>query len=126
MNRRAFIGGGAGALLGLGAVIYAPLGLGDGFEAFVADKLGVDVEMATKLLERVKADRSGLDYDARAAAFSLALRNPLSALVPEGRKRAAVESLVGRMFDTPSARLVYSEGAGDPGLSACLGLRRPA
>lgn len=120
-------------LLGLGAVVlgaaavapYVPLAVGSEFEQLVASTLGIDEELASQLLEAVRDSYGSVEYEARAAAFSLAVRAPASALVPEGMRRSAVRAFLEPMFEEPAAALAYAVGGRDPRERACAGLVRP-
>jgi hypothetical protein len=122
VNRRAFLLAGTGAIALAAVAPYAPLPLGGHFEAFVADRLGLDQALATTLLERLRERLGDSDYDLRAAAFAVAMRDPYAALVPDGTRRRAVETFVGELLREPPDRLAYVTGAAPA--AACAGLRR--
>lgn len=126
LTRRRAIGLGA-VVLGAAAVApYVPLAVGSEFEQLVASTLGIDEELASQLLEAVRDNYGSVEYEARAAAFSLAVRAPASALVPEGMKRSAVRAFLEPMFEEPAAALAYAVEGRDPRARACTGLVRPA
>ena len=64
-------------------------------------------------------------YDARAAAFSLAVRDPAALVLPDGLREHAISSLVEPMLSAPAASLAYAITGDDPGgLAPCAGLIR--
>jgi hypothetical protein len=123
-TRRRFIAAGAGAVGVAAAAVYAPLAVGGGFERLVAERLGVEEELATRLLERAREHYGDTEYDARAALFALAYRGPSSLVVPDSLRRSTAEALVGPMLDTPAANLAYAMPDRDPSRDSCLGLVR--
>ena len=124
MRRRAFLALAGSAAATVAAAPYAPLVVGDSFEGFVADRLGIDEQLATTLLAGAKERLGESEYEWRATKFALALRAPVSVGVPEGARRRAVESLVSAMFAEPQHRMAYAERR--PPAAACGGLRRLA
>jgi hypothetical protein len=122
MNRRRFLLAAAGAAGGVAAVMYAPLVPGREFEQFVAGKLGIGEELAVAMLERARSYYGTAEYDLRAAAFAVAFRGPVAALVPDGAQRRAVESLIEPMFSTQAAGLAYAQDDPVPIIEACSGL----
>jgi hypothetical protein len=124
VNRRRFLIAGTGAAAAAIAAPYLPLVVGAHFEAFVADKLGLEEALATALLERMRERLGDGDYDRHAAAFAVALRDPYAALVPGGARSKAVETFVGELLREPPDRLAYLTGS--PPAAACAGLRRDA
>ena len=125
MRRRTVVAVGAGAA---GAALLAPyvsLIPGDEFEQLVADRLGIETNLATQLLERARLEYGGAGYDARAAAFSLAVRDPAALVLPDGLREHAISSMVEPMLSTPAASLAYAITGDDPGgLAPCAGLIR--
>jgi hypothetical protein len=124
-TRRAFLASGAGVAGGLGILLYGQFVVGDTFESFVGKKLGIDAALANELLDAARDRYGEPEYALRASAFALAMRDPLSALVPQGAKDRAIDGLVLPMLDTPSRRLAYAGyGAERARSSACTGLVR--
>ena len=124
MRRRAFLALAGSAVGAAVAAPYAPLVVGDSFEGFVADRLGIDEELATALLASAKARLGESEYEWRATKFALALRAPVSLGVPDGARRRAVESLLTALFAEPQHRMAYAERRLPT--AACGGLQRPA
>jgi hypothetical protein len=108
VNRRRFLLAGVGAATVIVAAPYAPLVVGDQFEAFVAGRLGLDEEVATALLENLRERLGDWEYDQRAAAFSLALRRPYAALVPDGPRRSAIARFVEPLLSAAPLQLAYA------------------
>jgi hypothetical protein len=126
LTRRRLLGVGA-VVLGAAAVApYVPLALGSEFEQLVASTLGIDEELASQLLEAVRDRYGSVEYEARAAAFSLAVRAPASAVVPDGMRESAVRAFLEPMFEEPAAALAFAIPGRDPRTQACNGLVRPA
>lgn len=125
MTRRRLLASGTALLAGVGAAFYGPLLVGDEFEEWVASALGVDSDTATELLAQARLELGEGDYEARAAAFAIAFRSPLSGLVPGSLRRSAASALVGPMFTTSAAGLSYA-GRRIPRGSRCAGLIRPS
>jgi hypothetical protein len=124
-TRRGFLVSGAGLAGGLGILLYGQFVLGDTFESFVGKKLGIDAALANDLLETARHRYGEAQYGLHAAAFALAMRSPLSALVPQGAKDHAIDGLVLAMLDGPSSRLAYAGyGAERARSTACSGLVR--
>ena len=125
MRRRTVVAIGAGAA---GAALLAPyvsLIPGDEFEQLVADRLGIETGLATQLLERARLEYGEAGYDARAAAFSLAVRDPAALVLPDGLREHAISSMVEPMLSAPAASLAYAITGDDPGGPApCAGLIR--
>jgi hypothetical protein len=122
MRRRTFLAAAAGACVAGAGAIYAPLVLGDDFESHVADRIGVDVALATALMTSARERLGALEYDARSAAFAAATRRPLAGLVPDGARRTAVRAYLRALLAEPPARLAYALGR-EP-VAACGGLVR--
>jgi hypothetical protein len=108
MNRRGFLLAGAGLATAAVAAPYAPLVVGDQFEEFVAGRLGLDEEVATALLENLRERLGDWEYNERAAAFSLALRRPYAAFVPDGPKRSAIARFVEPLLSSAPLQLAYA------------------
>jgi hypothetical protein len=124
-TRRGFLLSGAGLAGGLGILLYGQFVLGDNFESFVGKKLGIDAALANDLLEAARHSYGEAEYALHAAAFALAMRSPLSALVPQGAKDHAIDGLVLRIVDSPSSSLAYAGyGAERARSTACTGLVR--
>ena len=123
IKRRTLLGLGLGVA---GAALLAPyLALlpGEEFEQLVASKLGIEPELAAQLLERARMAYGDAEYDARAAAFAFAVRDPTALLLPDGLRESAVSSLVEPMLSKPASSLAYAVTGSDPGGSApCAGL----
>jgi hypothetical protein len=125
VTRRAFLLSGAGLAGGLGVLLYGQFVLGDSFEGFVGKKLGIDAALANDLLDAARRRYGEPEYGLHAAAFALAMRDPLSALVPQGTKDRAIDGLVLPMLSSPSNRLAYAGyGAERARSTACTGLVR--
>lgn len=123
MKRRTFVALGAGAA---GAALAAPYLLlipNDEFERLVASKLGIDTALAKQLLDEVRSHYGETEYEARAAAFAFAVRDPAAAVLPESVRQKAVSSFVEPMFSTPAANLGYAiTGTAPPYPAPCAGL----
>lgn len=126
LRRRTVLAVGAGAAAVAVAAPYAALVPDDQFEQLVADRLGIDTELAKQLLTRAREQYGDAEYDARAAAFALAVRDPVSAVMPESARRRAVDSLLEPMLSQPASNLAYTTTGTDPGSPACAGLVRRA
>lgn len=124
MRRRTFVALGAGIAAVAVAAPYAVLLTDDEFERLVASRLGIEPKLAGQLLERAKAQYGAAEYDARAAAFALAVRQPVSSVLPSGARDKAIDGLIEPMLATPAAVLAYTTTGSDPGSPACAGLTR--
>jgi hypothetical protein len=125
VTRRRFLVSGAGLAGGLGILLYGQFVLGDSFESFVGKKLGIDAALANDLLQSARDHYGEAQYGLHAAAFALAMRDPVSALVPQGEKDRAIDGLVLPMLASPSSRLAYAGyGAERARSSTCTGLVR--
>jgi alpha-maltose-1-phosphate synthase len=124
MRRRTFVALGTGAAAVAVAAPYAALIPDQEFEQLVASRLGIDAELAKQLLERAREEYGDAEYDARAAAFALAVRDPAAAVMPEGARRKAVDGLLEPMLSAPASNLAYAVTGSDPGSPACAGLVR--
>jgi glycosyltransferase involved in cell wall biosynthesis len=125
MRRRTFVALGAGAAGVALAAPYAVLAVGEEFEQLVAARLGIEPELAGQLLQRAREAYGDAEYDARAAAFALAVRDPAAAVLPEEIRHKAIESLIAPMLSAPSSNLAYAVTGIDPGGAApCSGLVR--
>ncbi|HST68372.1 MAG TPA: glycosyltransferase family 4 protein [Solirubrobacterales bacterium] len=124
IRRRTFVAVGAGAAAAAVAAPYAALIPDQEFEQLVASRLGIDAELAKQLLERAREEYGDAEYDARAAAFALAVRDPAAAVMPEGARRKAVDGLLEPMLSAPASNLAYAVTGSDPGSPACAGLVR--
>jgi hypothetical protein len=124
IKRRTFVAVGAGAV---GAALVAPYALllpDDEFEQLVASALGIEPKLAGQLLERARAEYGDVEYDARATAFALAVRNPVAGVLPDGARDRAISGLIEPMLAAPAASLAYGVTGSDPGSPACAGLIR--
>ena len=110
MTRRRFVLAGAGVAVGLASLPYASLAVGEQFERLVADRIGVELDVASSLLARMRDALGEGEYNARARKFVLAVRPPLSFLVPEDERRSAVQSFVDPLLDPPPSRVAYVRG----------------
>jgi hypothetical protein len=110
VTRRGFVLIGAGVAVGAASLPYLPLTVGDNFESLVADRLGVELDVANSLLAEMRAALGESEYNARARKFTLAVRLPWSLLVPDGEKGSAIASFVEPLLDPPPARLAYVRG----------------
>jgi glycosyltransferase involved in cell wall biosynthesis len=124
MRRRTFVALGTGAAAAVVAAPYAALIPDQEFEQLVASRLGIDVELAKQLLERAREEYGDAEYDARAAAFALAVRDPAAAVIPEGVRRKAVDGLLEPMLSAPASNLAYAVTGSEPSSPACAGLVR--
>jgi glycosyltransferase involved in cell wall biosynthesis len=124
MRRRTFVALGAGVAAVAIAAPYAVLLSDDEFERLVASRLGIEPKLAGQLLERAKAQYGAAEYDARAAAFALAVRQPVSSVLPSGARDKAIDGLIEPMLAAPAAILAYTTTGSDPGSPACAGLTR--
>ena len=126
LRRRTVLAIGAGAAAVAVAAPYAALVPDDQFEQLVADRLGIDAELAKQLLARAREEYGDAEYDARAAAFALAVRDPVATVMPESARRKAVDGLLEPMLSEPASNLAYAVTGTDPGSPACAGLVRRA
>jgi len=126
LRRRTVLALGTGAAAVAVAAPYAALVPDDQFEQLVADRLGIDPELAKQLLARAREQYGDAEYDARAAAFALAVRDPVATVMPESARRKAVDSLLEPMLSEPASNLAYTTTGTDPGSPACAGLVRRA
>ncbi|MFL5872748.1 MAG: glycosyltransferase family 4 protein [Solirubrobacterales bacterium] len=126
LRRRTVLALGTGAAAVAVAAPYAALVPDDQFEQLVADRLGIDTELARQLLARAREEYGDSKYDFHAAAFALAVRDPAAAVMPASARRKAVDGLLEPMLSEPAANLAYGRTGTDPGSPACAGLvRRP-
>jgi glycosyltransferase involved in cell wall biosynthesis len=124
IRRRTFVAAGAG-VLGVALIApYAALIPDDEFEQLVASNLGIEPELAGQLLARARARYGDAEYDARATAFALAVRDPAAAVLPSGVREKAIDGLIEPMLSAPAASLAYGVTGTDPGSPACAGLVR--
>jgi len=124
MRRRTFVALGAGAVGAAVAAPYAVLAFGEEFEQLVASRLGIEPELAAQLLARAREEYGDAEYDARAAAFALAVRDPVALAMPDGVRQKAIDGLLEPMLSAPAANLAYAVTGSDPGSPACTGLLR--
>lgn len=124
LRRRTVLAVGGGAAAVAVAAPYAALIPDDDFAKLVADRLGIDAELAGQLLDRAREEYGDARYDAHAAAFALAVRDPVSAAMPESARRKAVDGLLEPMLSEPASNLAYTVTGTDPGSPACAGLVR--
>jgi len=125
IKRRTFVAVGAG-VVGVAVVApYAVLIPDEEFEQLVASNLGIDAKLAGQLLARARAEYGDAEYDARAAAFALAVRDPAAVVLPDGTREKAIGGLLNPMLEAPAASLAYAITGSDPGSpGACAGLVR--
>jgi glycosyltransferase involved in cell wall biosynthesis len=125
IKRRTVIAVGAGAA---GVALAAPYLLllpDDEFEQLVASNLGIEPALAGQLLANARRQYEDTEYEARAAAFAFAVRDPAAAVLPDSIRRKAVNSLVEPMLSPPSASLGYAVTGTAPDYPApCSGLVR--
>lgn len=125
IKRRTFVAIGAGAA---GLAVAAPYLLllpDDEFEQLVASRLGIEASLAGQLLGNARRQYGDSEYEARAAAFAFAVRDPAAAVLPESVRRKAVASLVEPMLAPPAASLGYGVTGTAPAYPApCSGLVR--
>lgn len=127
IRRRTFIAVGAGVAAVAVVAPYAALIPDDEFEQLVASNLGVDPKLAGQLLARARTEYGDAEYDARATAFALAVRDPAAAVLPDSAREKAIAGLLDPMLDAPAASLAYAITGTDPGSpGACAGLVREA
>jgi glycosyltransferase involved in cell wall biosynthesis len=125
MRRRTFVALGAGAAGVAVAAPYAVLAVGDEFEQLVAARLGIEPELAGQLLQRAREEYGEAEYDARAAAFALAVCDPVALVMPDEVRQKAIDGLLEPMLSPPAANLAYAVTGTDPGVPTCSGLVRP-
>lgn len=127
IRRRTFVAVGAGVAAVAVVAPYAALIPDDEFEQLVASNLGIDPKLAGQLLARARAEYGDAEYDARATAFALAVRDPAAAVLPNGTREKAISGLLDPMLGAPAASLAYAITGTDPGSpGACAGLVREA
>jgi hypothetical protein len=124
LTRRKLLVLGGATVAAAAAAPYLALVPGREFEEFVADAIGMDVEQAVILLERVRSEYGTPEYEARATAFALALRDPAAAVAPDGFRGSAIRAFLDPMFETPAATLAYTTARGNPEAEQCGGLVR--
>jgi glycosyltransferase involved in cell wall biosynthesis len=125
IKRRTFVAIGAGAAGVALAAPYLVLVPDDEFEQLVASSLGIETALAGQLLANARRQYGSAEYDARAAAYAFAVRDPAAALLPESVRRKAVYSLVEPMLSPPAAGLGYAVTGTAPEYPApCAGLVR--
>ncbi len=125
IRRRTFVAVGAGVAAVAVIAPYAALIPDDEFEQLVASNLGIDPKLAGQLLARARAEYGATEYDARATAFALAVRNPAAVVLPDSARQKAISSLLDPMLAAPAASLAYAITGTDPGSpGACAGLVR--
>jgi hypothetical protein len=123
IKRRTFVAIGAGAAGVALAAPYLALLPDDEFEQLVASRLGIEPSLAGALLENARWQYGDAEYEARAAAFAFAVRDPAAAVLPESVRRKAVSSLIEPMLSPPSANLGYAiTGTVPPYPASCAGL----
>jgi glycosyltransferase involved in cell wall biosynthesis len=123
MKRRTFVALGAGAAGVALAAPYLVLIPGDEFEQLVASKLGIETALAKQLLEGTRRQYGDAEYEARAAAFAFAVRDPAAVVLPESVRQKAVSSFIEPMFSRPAANLGYAiTGTAPPYPAPCAGL----
>lgn len=127
IRRRTFVAAGAGVAAVAVVAPYAALIPDDEFEQLVASNLGIDPKLAGQLLARARAEYGDAEYDARATAFALAVRDPAAAVLPDSTREKAISGLLNPILDAPAASLAYAITGTDPGSpGACAGLVREA
>jgi alpha-maltose-1-phosphate synthase len=126
LRRRTVLALGTGAAAVAVAAPYAALVPDDEFEQLVAERLGIDTGLARQLLARAREEYGDARYDVHAAAFALAVRNPVSAVMPASARHKAVDGLLEPMLSEPASNLAYTTTGTDPGSPACAGLVRRA
>lgn len=125
IKRRTVVAVGAGAVSVALVAPYVVLIPGDEFEKLVAGHLGIDASLAGQLLKRARAEYGDAEYDARAAAFALAVRDPAATVLPDSAREKAITGLVNPMLGAPAASIAYAITGTDPGNpGACAGLVR--
>jgi hypothetical protein len=125
MRRRTFVAIGAGAAGVALTGSYAVLLAGDEFEQLVASRLGIEPELAEHLLARARKQYGDAEFDARAAVFALAVRDPAASVMPDEVRRKAIDGLLEPMLSAPASNLAYAITGSDPGGAApCSGLVR--
>lgn len=124
LTRRQALGAGAGGAAALGSLYYGRFALGGEFEDHVANTIGVDRELATRMLERARERLGTAEYDARSAAFLAATTFPGTLVPADGARRRAVAGLVGPMFEQRIDGLVYLGEVDRAPDGPCQGLLR--
>ncbi len=127
ITRRALLVYGGAAALGCStAALYGRLVVGDRFEGLVADRLGLDVAEATALLAALRDRLGDRDYDLRAGAFAVAVREPVASLLPASARREAIAGLVNPLLSPPAALIGYASGEPGRAQGGCAALLRAA
>jgi glycosyltransferase involved in cell wall biosynthesis len=126
MRRRTFVALGLGAAAAALLAPYAVLLPDDEFEQLVASRLGIEPQLAGDLLQRAREEYGDAEYEARAAAFAFAVRDPAAIVLPDSVRERAISSLLEPMLSAPAANLAYGVTRSVPGGPACAGLVRAA
>jgi hypothetical protein len=124
MKRRTVLVLGTGAIGAAVVAPYAPLPVDDEFEQLVGSRLGVEPWLARDLLSRARARYGAAEYDLRAFAFALAVRDPAATVMPTSFRRRAILGLLEPMLSTPDAARAYETTGVLPSSPACAGLLR--
>jgi hypothetical protein len=124
MKRRTVLVLGTGAIGAAVVAPYAPLPVDDEFEQLVGSRLGVEPRLARDLLKRARARYGAAEYDLRAFAFALAVRDPAATVMPTSFRRRAILGLLEPMLSTTDAARAYESTGVLPSSPACAGLLR--
>lgn len=126
LTRRHLLAAG-GVLAGTASLgLWGRHALGNEFERHVAAQLGLDLELVSGLLARMRAELD--DYHVRAAAFLVATQGPLDDVVPYELRRKAIDSFLGPMLGLSRGLVVPLAFAGlrdSPDYVPCSVLVRP-
>ena len=98
IRRRTFVAVGAGVAAVAVVAPYAALIPDDEFEQLVASNLGIDPKLAGQLLARARSEYGDAEYDARATAFALAVRDPAAMVLPDSAREKAISGLLDPML----------------------------
>ena len=113
-------------LIGACAAACAPYArlVAGGFPEFVAERLGMETELATELAVSAREHLGPARYVVRATAFAIAAQRPLDRLVPRRLKRMALVGFVRPLLRDVPDRLAYALGRAS--VPSCGGLLPPA
>ena len=95
-RREALVGGGVVFVAGVGW--WGRFALGDTFEDHLAEQLGLSRELTDELITAARDDLGSAEFEARAAAFTVATTLPGRVVLPRVVREPAVDALVGVLF----------------------------
>ena len=108
MTRRKKLAGTGAAFAAVGFGLWGRFAFGDNFEEHVADRLGLDQEIATGLLADMRSRTGSAEYDVRASGFLFATTEPSQTLMPGNIRDQTVRSYVGPLFGGLVTALTYA------------------